>query len=177
MGRIFKTTKYSDYLGEERPLLDIYVRFIPDTPTPTPSPTFTPTPSITPTLTLTPSPTLAPEPIGLTFTSIQYPELSGVYNLWGFARIVTTASTIDCSYQVSLFENGSKIFAMGSLPSVVWGVKDRSPSFSGLTCGNSVPDPFSLRTNTYNLSQTINGKLFPLNGTSGIDGSTVTLIY
>lgn len=68
MGRIFKTTKYSDYLGEERPLLDIYVQFIPDTPTPTPSvtPTMTPTisltPTNTPTISLTPTNTMTPTP-------------------------------------------------------------------------------------------------------------------
>lgn len=34
MGRIFKRVKYSDYLGENRALLDIYVGYIEDAPPP-----------------------------------------------------------------------------------------------------------------------------------------------
>lgn len=61
MSKVFYRKKFSDYLGEQRAIDDIYASFIPDggvTPTPTPSPTpgnVTPTP--TPTLTKTPTPT------------------------------------------------------------------------------------------------------------------------
>jgi hypothetical protein len=57
MGRVFYNTQYSDYLGENRGILDIIVRNVPDSPSPTPSvtPSPTPTPSITPTRTVTPT--------------------------------------------------------------------------------------------------------------------------
>ena len=97
MGRIFKKTIYSDYLGEERPLLDIDVKFIPETPTPTPSstqyltpsvtptntvtPTYTPTntvtPTYTPTNTSTPTPTLTPTPSPVIITPPFEIEISG----------------------------------------------------------------------------------------------------
>jgi len=64
MGRIFRPTKYSYYLGEQRPILGIDAQFVPDvpfpTPTPTPSATVTPTPTVTVTPTYTP--TLTPTP-------------------------------------------------------------------------------------------------------------------
>jgi hypothetical protein len=72
MSKVFYRKKFSDYLGEQRAILDIYAQNIPDpSPTPTPSPqpvsptrtpTPTPTPSITPTITPTASvtPTITP---------------------------------------------------------------------------------------------------------------------
>ena len=66
MGRIFQRKQFSDYLGENRSILDIDTSFFLDpspTPSPTPSntPTQTPTPtvsvSVTPTQTKTPTPT------------------------------------------------------------------------------------------------------------------------
>lgn len=69
MSKVFYRKKFSEYLGEQRALLDIYADFIPNpspTPSPTPTPSVTPsptpTPSITPTLTPTPSitPTISP---------------------------------------------------------------------------------------------------------------------
>ena len=81
MSRIFYRKKFSDYLGEQRAIDDIYTFYVPDpvpptpsptptslpitpTPTPTPSSTVTPTPSITPTLTSTPTvtPTITKTP-------------------------------------------------------------------------------------------------------------------
>jgi hypothetical protein len=58
MSKVFLRKQFSNYLGENRALDDIIVRFEADiqpTPTPTPSNTPTPTPSITPTLTSTPT--------------------------------------------------------------------------------------------------------------------------
>jgi hypothetical protein len=61
MGRVFYNTRFSNYLGENRAILDIIVRNVPDgpVPSPTPTPTLTrtptPTPSITPTRTVTPT--------------------------------------------------------------------------------------------------------------------------
>jgi hypothetical protein len=52
MSKIFKRVQYSDYLGENRAILDIYSSFIAGV-----SPTPNPTPTITPTNTSTPSPT------------------------------------------------------------------------------------------------------------------------
>jgi hypothetical protein len=66
MSKVFLRKQFSTYLGENRALDDIVVRFIPDggiTPTPTPvPPTPTPTPSITPTNTpsITPTNTSTP---------------------------------------------------------------------------------------------------------------------
>jgi hypothetical protein len=57
MGRVFYNTQFSDYLGENRAILDIVVRNVPDVqPSPTPTPSVTPT--ITPTKTVTPTPTV-----------------------------------------------------------------------------------------------------------------------
>ena len=64
MAKVFYRKKFSDYLGENRAIDDIFVRFEPEaSPTPVPiTPTPTPTPSITPTTTLTPTPTLTKTP-------------------------------------------------------------------------------------------------------------------
>jgi len=73
MGRIFRPTKYSYYLGEQRPILGIVDEFVADvpvpSPTPTPSATLTPTPTITPTLTPTPTPTQIPNLLFDTYTN------------------------------------------------------------------------------------------------------------
>jgi hypothetical protein len=62
MSKVFYRKKFSDYLGENRAIDDIVVKFIPEpSPTPLPiTPTPTPTPSITPTRTLTPTPSITP---------------------------------------------------------------------------------------------------------------------
>jgi hypothetical protein len=75
MSRVFLRKQFSNYLGENRAIDDIIVRFIADgpspsptpvpvTPTPTPTPSITPsiTPSVTPTRTLTPTPTKTSTP-------------------------------------------------------------------------------------------------------------------
>ena len=68
MSKVFLRKQFSNYLGENRALDDIIVRFVADiqpTPTPTPVPvTPTPTPSITPSITpsVTPTRTLTPTP-------------------------------------------------------------------------------------------------------------------
>jgi len=58
MGRIYKTKRFSSYLGEPRAILDINSAFTYEPLTPTP----TPTPSVTPTKTNTPTPTKTPTP-------------------------------------------------------------------------------------------------------------------
>jgi len=75
MSRVFLRKQFSNYLGENRAIDDIIVRFVADgpspsptpvpvTPTPTPTPSITPsiTPSVTPTRTLTPTPTKTSTP-------------------------------------------------------------------------------------------------------------------
>jgi type VI secretion system secreted protein VgrG len=71
MSRVFHRKKFSDYLGEQRAIDDIYTFYEPDplppSPTPTPSVTPipvtpTPTPSITPNPTITPTQTKTPTP-------------------------------------------------------------------------------------------------------------------
>jgi hypothetical protein len=72
MARSFFNKKFSDYLGEQRALLDIIARFFPILPTPSatpfasPSPTPTRTPSVTSSVSPTPSasvtPTITPSP-------------------------------------------------------------------------------------------------------------------
>ena len=142
MGRIFKTTKYSDYLGEERPLLDIYVQFIPDTPTPTPSvtPTMTPTisltPSVTPTISLTPTNTV-------TMTPTNNPTAS-----------VTPTPTATPSYECSLFEFkvtgaiGNTKYEYVSCAGVtsIW---NNSKTFTQVRCARTSPAPF-FRTCNFN---------------------------
>ncbi len=60
MSKVFYRKKFSDYLGQEMALLDIFAQNIPNpSPTPTPSP-LPITPSITPTNTKTPTPTPTP---------------------------------------------------------------------------------------------------------------------
>ncbi len=60
MSKVFYRKKFSEYLGEQRALLDIYADFIPN---PSPTPTSTPLP-ITPTPTPTPPPTPIPNMTG-----------------------------------------------------------------------------------------------------------------
>jgi len=65
MGKVFLNKQFSNYLGENRAILDTVVSYTSDnipSPTPTPSftPTMTPTPTITPTNTPTPSSTPPP---------------------------------------------------------------------------------------------------------------------
>jgi hypothetical protein len=55
MAQVFKTTKYSNYLGEYRPLLDIVVNFDGPYPTPSVTPSISMTPSVTPSISVTPS--------------------------------------------------------------------------------------------------------------------------
>lgn len=59
MSKVFYRKKFSDYLGQEMALLDIFAQNIPNpSPTPTPSPLpITPTQTTTPTKTPTPTPT------------------------------------------------------------------------------------------------------------------------
>ena len=58
MSRVFLRKQFSNYLGENRALDDIVVKFIQDiAPSPTPTPSVTPNPTITPTQTKTPTPT------------------------------------------------------------------------------------------------------------------------
>ena len=74
MSKIFYRKQFSDYLGENRAILDIVNGYVVDptpspsqtpttTPTPTPSSTITPTPTYTPTPTPTPTPSATPSTI------------------------------------------------------------------------------------------------------------------
>lgn len=66
MAKVFGNKRFSNYLGENRSILDIVIAYVPDgiAPSPTPSPTIalSPTPTLTPTLTPTntSTPTLTP---------------------------------------------------------------------------------------------------------------------
>ena len=55
--RVFYRQKWTRYLGELRPIHDIYIDIIPPTPTPTVTPTASVTPTVTPTNTETPTQT------------------------------------------------------------------------------------------------------------------------
>jgi hypothetical protein len=204
MSRIFVRKEFSNYLGEDRALNDIVVEFIPNTPTPsvtatiTPSPTVTstttptntPTPSVTPTLTstntptptntltptntVTPSPTLYPIPVSVTVdTNGLEPTLDGTYNFWDYARIgISATPSITCGANIALFENGAKLFY--ATTTNFYAIRDWTGGYSGLTCGGSLVDTGSPSV-IYTLTQLINGKRFPQNGSdSGVD---VTLNY
>lgn len=92
MARVFRPTKYSYYLGEQRPILGIDAQFVPDVPSPTPTPsaTLTPTPTITPTL--TPTPTATPPIIFET----EYQDILDYATLQGYTLP---------SYSVQLLQN------------------------------------------------------------------------
>lgn len=75
MGQVFKPIKYTLFMGQPRPILDIvtdYVQVGP-APSPSPTPTITITPSITPTLTSTPTNTPSVTP---TITSSVTPTVT-----------------------------------------------------------------------------------------------------
>lgn len=119
MSKVFYRKKFSDYLGQEMALLDIFAQNIPNpspspsptpTRTPTPTPTSTPgaspsptptpsiTPTITPTITVTPSitPTMTVTPTETktpTPTRTQTPTVTPT---------VTPSSTPDVLYQTSV---------------------------------------------------------------------------
>jgi hypothetical protein len=137
MGRIFKTTKYSDYLGEERPLLDIYVRFIPDTPTPTPSVTPTITPSNTPNPTTTPTPSVTPT-ITPSITSSNTPTPSVTQTVTPSSTVPSfSANTTYITNRTSSIITGNTLFSsveIGSPTQLVIGVS--SEIISGGSIGS-----------------------------------------
>jgi hypothetical protein len=76
MGRVFYNKQFSNYLGENRAILDIVARFVPDAPAPSPSPTPTITLTPSPTLTITPTPSITPTTTvtpSITPTQTNYP--------------------------------------------------------------------------------------------------------
>jgi len=98
MGRVFLNKKFSNYLGENRAILDIVARFVPDGPIPSPSPTPTltrtptPTPSITPSITpsVSPTPTITPTSTqGLTPSPTPTPSITP-----SITPTITTTPTI-----------------------------------------------------------------------------------
>lgn len=111
MGRIFLRKEFSNYLGENRAILDINASFIPNTPTPsiTPSPTPTktntptPTPSSssvpvtpTPTNTNTPTPSMnviCPEQVTIQTTTTSLLSYNGTYD-----RLYTTSGGTNFTY-------------------------------------------------------------------------------
>jgi hypothetical protein len=106
MSKVFLRKQFSNYLGENRALDDIVVRYMSDiqpSPTPTPSitPTLTrtptPTPSITPTSTLTPTPSITPT---LTTTPTLTPT-----NTPTSSQIVITPTTTPTSTQTPTITN------------------------------------------------------------------------
>jgi hypothetical protein len=79
MGTVFRPVKYTLFMGQPRPILDIITDFKSDGPLPSPSvtPTNTPTPSVTPTITVTPTFTSTPTPtVTVTNTSTPTPTVT-----------------------------------------------------------------------------------------------------
>ena len=146
MSQVFKTTKYSDYLGEERPLLDIYVRFDGPIPSPSVSPTISPTPSFTPTLTVTPTvtpslnssptptpsmtstPTLTPtpsstppisEPLSITFSGNgDFSRYNGTYVLTQPVGKLKTGQLVASTYTQWSWSSGCPV-SIGCVPPYV----------------------------------------------------------
>ena len=93
--KVFLNKKFSNYLGEQRALNDIVVKFVFDGPPPSPTPTLTPTPTttapvtptITPTNTTTPTNTptqtgtLTPTPTPST-PAFEPDDISGLVGWW-----------------------------------------------------------------------------------------------
>lgn len=104
MGKVFTRKEFSNYLGEQRAILDVDTSYYEPSPTPSISPTPSPTPSIsispsiTPSISLTPSISTTPTPSttpafvmkeyqfnvlnGVGFYKYRWVELSGVIQIY-----------------------------------------------------------------------------------------------
>jgi hypothetical protein len=109
MSNVFLRKQFSNYLGENRALDDIIVRFVPDpsptplpiTPTPTPSPSSSPLPP-TPTPTITSTPTRTPIPVSPTPTSTP----SGTPNITATPTITPTQTQTPSSTPAVPYNTG-----------------------------------------------------------------------
>ena len=140
MSRIFTNKRFSDYLGENRAILDIvtdYEQEVSPSPTPssTPSPV-TPTPTMSPTGTSTPTPT--PTPTVTPSTPVP------VLNIGSGFDATTTAIFIDSSDNIFVAGN---FFGYDGTPS--WGLVKMD------TNGN-IDDTFAAGSNTMLYNNVIN---------------------
>jgi len=133
MSKVFYRKKFSDYLGEQRAILDIYAQNIPDpsptptpspqpvsptrTPTPTPTPSITPTitptasvtPTITPTNTVTPTQTKSPTP-----TRTVTPTVTPTNTPSPTPDVLYDSSVVVESCDVNLYTGGIDVFINGT---------------------------------------------------------------
>lgn len=110
--RVFLNKQFSNYLGEQRGILDVIVSYqsdIPITPTPTPSVTFQPTPTVTPTPTYTTTPTPTPTLPQGTTEALAY--LNAVVVTGGTVDATMSAATI--TFYQGLYTNNlwDKLYA------------------------------------------------------------------
>lgn len=146
MSKVFLRKQFSNYLGEQRPILDTVVKFVPNTPTPTPTPTMTPTksptptPSFTPTKTPTQTPTMTPTPSNYTpecqcfelnYTSDPF-SLNGTYcqyepdTIYGLGEITGgSPKTFSCGEPFALWKRIDD--------ELIWGIPYIFGSQSGMT--------------------------------------------
>lgn len=171
MSKVFYRKKFSDYLGEQRAIDDIYASFIPDggvTPTPTPVPvsptptptsslTPTPTPSVTATLTPTPTntgtptptPTKTPAPAcDITYTELPSPTPSPTPTI---TPTNTTTPTITPT------NTSSPTPTPTASPGPAFDPDAAAYLSEVVTAGGAVSSPMSAATNTMFLSLKSNG--------------------
>jgi len=146
MSKVFLRKQFSNYLGEQRPILDSVVKFVPNTPTPTPTPTMTPTksptptPSYTPTKTPTQTPTMTPTPSQYTPEcqcfeldfSLDINGVNGIYcqyepnTIYGLGEYTgTTPRTYTCGEPFALWRRVDD--------ELIWGIPYIFGSNSGMT--------------------------------------------
>jgi hypothetical protein len=145
MAKVFYRKQFSDYLGENRAIDDIVVRFIADGPVPSP----TPTPSITPTSTLTPTPSITPT---LTPTPTDTRDCR-TYTLFqsGFGATFNWTNCDGSSSGTTIFATINICAKQGSV-SLISG----SGSFTDIgTCPLPSPTPTSTLTPTPSITPTL----------------------
>lgn len=142
--RVYYRKKFSDYLGEERAILDIY-KESELAPSPTPTPSITP--SVTPTIGLTPTPTPTPSP-GYCDTCGQWEVEHG----GGPGDPDYTFTYVDCYTRESLSGSvspGNVITLTCVCDDSLQGQAPGEPSFSRLgACPTPTPTPTITPTKT-----------------------------
>jgi len=138
MSKVFLRKKFSDYLGEQRAILDIYAENIPNpsptptpspqpvsptrTPTPTPTPSITPTitptasvtPTVTPTNTVTPTQTKTPTP-----TRTQTPTVTPTVTPSSTPDVLYDSSVVVESCDGGIYTGGINVYING-VPNIVY---------------------------------------------------------
>ena len=194
MAKVFYRKQFSDYLGEQRAIDDIVVRFeadpspsptptpLPTTPTPTPTKTSTPTPTPTITSTNTPTPSITPSITPtLTSTPTTTPTRTPTRTPTQTPTPTITPSATQGLRLTELYVNSD--FANGGCDDAISGgtnviIAQGAPIVmlpqpgipsQGYGCWNSVPIPFVGLTYTFTLQLDPNWTVINLPGVGYFD--------